>query len=501
MILFIATILLSAMLAVPSNAQNNKGNGKVRIGILFLESYGESEKLTGQADQELKQRIADVGFYEIYGQNELEQALKKIEMEIPQHCRDPRCVIEIGTATGMDRIIYGSIDEDDNRIGLQLTLMDIVMKQKIDMVSIEGAPGVSVSDLIKTAIARLHGNAIEEPQVAIYHGPRVHNEKELIISSAGVMGLGLIYGLINYLAEYSDAHKLYAEYHDDKLAGISSLADQIPLFARPAALANAYVAASDDAYGVFFNPAGMAWIHGPEAVLAYQYRFGIDNIAATYVNKATREIGFGQGVLYSADKDHMLTELYFVTSVAYKFTQLPDFIRPFSVGLNFKIATQRVKGEMEDSPSGSAFGAGIDLGFLWDLSERIRYGFLFKDLPVVSKWKNVSTGETYFQAQAPALQMGGTFRAGYKTFLIGEGQIPLSREQNWKMAGGIEQEMFKYFLLRAGMQKELQTTIESPWKITGGLGFNVKRFSLDGSYEYNTLKVFNVVNLSLKVKL
>lgn len=498
---FSITATLIALLIVHTAAFGSD-SGKVSIGILYPESYGDSHKLKEQAYQEMTKCVEDVGFYVVCPQNILEQQFKKINVEFPEHCRDPRCVIDIGSATGMDRMLYGSIDFDDNRFGVRLTLIDVVMKQKIEAVSIEGAPGVSLSEIIKTAVARLHGNPrADSSNVSIYHGPKVHNEKTFLMSTAGVMGVGLIYGLINYMADHSGANKLYAEYKDEDLAGISSLADQIPLFARPAALANAYVAASDDAYGVFYNPAGMAWVGGPEAVLAYQYRFGVDNIAATYVNKATREIGFGQGLLYSSDKDHMLTELYFVTSVAYKFTHLPDFIRPFSVGMNLKLASNRVKGKMADSPSGSSFGAGIDMGLLWELSERIRYGLLLKDIPVISRWKNVSTGATYYQANAASLLMGGTFRAGYKTFLIAEGDIPLTREQNWKMAGGVEQEIFRYFLLRAGLQKEVQTTIESPWKITGGLGVNVKRFSLDGSYEYNTLRVFDVINVSLRILL
>lgn len=497
----IFTVIASVLLAFPLFADSNSKNGKIRIGILTLESYGEAGGIAAKAEQELLNRIGEVGFYEVHSQSGLEKVLEEIKVDLPDHCRDPKCVIEVGTETGMDRMLFGYIDADDGTYAIQLTLIDVAMKRKIDAVSIEGASGVTIDDLIKNAVARLHGNVVKDTSVSIYHGPKVHNEKEFLYSSAGVLGIGLIYGLINYFAENSDAHNLYAEYHDDDLAGISSLADQIPLFARPAALANAYVAASDDAYGVFYNPAGMAWVGGPEAVLAYQYRFGIDNLAATYVNKATREIGFGQGLLYSSDKDHMLTELYFVTSIAYKFTRLPEFLRPFSVGANIKMACNRVKGEMDDSPSGSSFGAGIDLGFLWEVSEKIRYGLLFKDLPVISKWKNVSTGESYYQADAATLQMGGTFRAGYKTFLIAEGQIPLSKDQNWKMSGGIEQELFKYILFRAGMQKEIQTVIESPWKITGGLGVNVKRFSLDGSYEFNTLKVFNVLNISLRVRL
>lgn len=495
------TVILTSIMCMHA-AASDSGSGKVSIGILFPESLGDSSKLNEQAYQEIIRRVEGIGFYLVYPQSMLEEQFKKIKVEFPSRCRDPRCVIDIGSTSGLDRMLYGSIDIDDNRYGLRLTLIDVISKQKIESVSIEGAAGVSLSDIVQTAVARLHGNSTaDSSKVSIYYGPKIHNEKKFLISSAGVIGAGLIYGLINYLADHSGAHSLYAEYHDDKLAGISSLADQIPLFARPAALANAYVAASDDVYGVFYNPAGMAWVGGAEAVLAYQYRFGVDNIAATYVNKATREIGFGQGLLYSSDKDHMLTELYFVTSVAYKFTHLPEFIRPFSVGLNFKLASNRVKGKMADSPSGSSFGAGIDFGFLWELSERIRYGLLLKDLPVISKWKNVSTGATYYQANATSLHMGGTFRAGYKTFLIGEGEIPLSKEQNWKMAGGIEQEFFRYILLRAGLQKEVQTTLESPWKITGGLGINVKRISIDGSYEYNTLRVFDVINVSLRLLL
>ncbi|HEX3020622.1 MAG TPA: hypothetical protein VHP36_09975 [Chitinispirillaceae bacterium] len=495
-------IIIMAVLLAVHMAAADSGSGKVSIGILLPEPYGGPAKLAEQAYQELLKNIGEIGFYEVFPQNVLQEQLNKIKMEFPAHCRDPRCVMDIGRAAGVERMLFGSIDLDENRYGLRLTLVDVIMKQKIDAVSIEGAPGVNLTEIVKTAVARLHGNVTAETSsFSIYQGPRVHNEKKFLISSAGVIGAGLVYGLVNYFSEYQDAHKLYAEYRTEDCAGISSLADQIPLFARPAALGNAYVAASDDAYGVFYNPAGMAWVRGAEAVLAYQYRFGLDNIAATYVNKATREIGFGQGLLYSADKDHMLTEIYFITSVAYKFTHLPDFIRPFSLGVNLKIATQRVKGTTENSVSGNSLGAGIDFGFLWELSERIRYGLLLKDVPVISHWKNVSTGETYNQASAASLHMGGTFRAGYKTFLIGEGQIPITKEQNWKMAGGIEQEIFRYFLLRAGLQKEVQTTLESPWRITGGLGINVKRFSIDGSYEYNTLKVFDVINVSVHISL
>ena len=84
--------------------------------------------------------------------------------------------------------------------------------------------------------------------------------------------------------------------------------------------------------------------------------------------------------------------------------------------------------------------------------------------------------------------------------LLLKGQLPLSKDQAWKMSGGIEQEFFRLFLLRAGVQKEIQNNMDSPWKITGGFGLKISRISLDGSYEYNTLRVFDVMNVSLAIR-
>ncbi|MDO5576613.1 MAG: hypothetical protein Q4F84_05995, partial [Fibrobacter sp.] len=371
-------------------------------------------------------------------------------------------------------------------------------RRPIEKASFRGEKGVKYSDIIKKAVAHLHGNNIDGLALEPYYGPQVNNMKQFLWSSAGVVGAGLLTGIFNYGIEKKDAHKLYGSYSSEPLSGIPASADQIPIFARPAALANAYTAISDDAYGVMYNPAGMSWVGGAEASVGYQYRFGINNIAASFVNKAKREMGFGHFFLYSADNDNMLTEMYFVSAFSYKFNEWLPFMRPISVGANLKIATARVNGSDSGSVSGGSFGAGIDFGLLWELSENIKYGLLFRDIPVVNRWKNVSTGYRYFENNAATLHMGGSFYAGYSTVLIAEGQIPLYKDQAFKMSGGIEQELFNIVALRIGMQKEIMESENTPWKITGGLGINIKNIVVDGSYEYNTLKVFDVVNVSVR---
>jgi hypothetical protein len=496
---FLVTVTIVLTLVMQSISAEKASESKVRIGILNLENAQNEKESTDKLTFELSEIVKEIGFYEIFNQDIINDALKKVNERMPLHCRDPRCVLDIGKTLSMDRMLFGSIDFNDKRVGIKLTLIDVVMSQTIGSVSLLGDPGSTPGDVMKAAVAKLHGNqAADTVHLDKYFGPEVHNEKQFILSTAGFIGAGLLYGAVNYVVDGNNPNHLVAEYQDEDLSGIPSSADQIPIFARPAALGNAYTAVSDDAYGVFYNPAGIAWVAGPEAALGYQYRFGMNVMAASYVNKASREVGFGHAILYCADPDDIFREIYFVSSMAYKFNELLPMLRPLSVGVNVKIASNRVQGTGVGSVSGCSFGAGIDLGLVLELSDQIRYGLTLRDLPVVNKWKNVSTGERYFEANAATLLMGGSFRVGYTTFLVADGQIPLSDDQPWKMAGGIEQEVFRVIFLRAGMQKEIETTAKTFWKVTGGFGIKLLPAQLDVSYEYNTIRVFDVINVSFK---
>ncbi|MBN1308262.1 MAG: hypothetical protein JXA18_10120 [Chitinispirillaceae bacterium] len=497
----LAIVCIASVAAAAKNPEP-AAERRINIGILNFEQFDHAAEIASQAQYDLIALVKEIGFYRCYDQAALETGLSKAGKKMPLHCRDPRCVLDIGTTTGMDRMLFGSIEWGNRRCGVRMTLIDVVTRKTVETVTLQGAPGVAPADVLKAAVAKLHGHEGEiNAAMENYYGPAVHNERQFFISSAGCIGAGLLYGAINYGVEQKTG-KVEAEYLDEPLSGLATTG--VPLFARPAALANAYVAASDDAYGVLYNPAGMAWVAGPEAVLAYQYRFGLDNFAASYANKATREIGFGQALLYRADRERLMTEMYFVSAFAYKFNRLPSFLRPFSLGANVKVLGNRVKSTSDISPGGSSLGVGLDVGLLWELSDQIRYGLLFRDVPVLNYWKNVTTGMRYFEAQPSALLMGGTFQAGYSTFLIAEGQFPLYNDQPWKMAGGLEHEFFNLFFLRVGLQREIMAPYKTPWKITGGFGLKVnaeqlagKRFSLDGSYEYNTLHVFDVINVSM----
>ncbi|MGD9200612.1 MAG: hypothetical protein PVI26_03535 [Chitinispirillia bacterium] len=409
----------------------------------------------------------------------------------------------------MDRMIYGSVDRGENTYGARFSLVDVQRRQIMEKVNIESDPGVELSELIRITVGKLHGHVDNDLDTIIhtYYGKKVNNLKQLYISAGSCLGLGIIWSLVNGLT-FPEANPVTADYTswEDARCGIGTGSDLIPLFGRPGALGNCYNAASDDSYGVFFNPAGLSWIPGGEFSFGYQMRFGLNNFAASFVNKATREIGFGQGIMYSGDTDDLFSEMFFLSGISYKFNDLISFLRPFSFGASIKLISKKT-GDTDissSSISGNAFGIGLNIGFQIELSENIRYGCLVRNVPSIIRWNNESTGKNYFENEPVELSMGGSFQASYTTFLICEGYIPLYKDQPWKFAGGVERILFRVLRIRFGAEKT--EGLDTPWKINGGFGLKVptdfiwgKYFTLDCSYEYNEESVFsNVLNFSFR---
>jgi hypothetical protein len=482
---------------------------RAKLGVMRLESATGHDKEAFDMTALMIERLEELGLYEIYRPGDIDAALEGTRLG-KGSCRDPQCVLGIGKALGARRMIYGTLDITGSRCAVRLVLLNVASGKPISTVSIEGALGVPAKDVLMAAIARVHGDTKDPARMNAYFGPPVNNLSEFLWSSVSVQGAGIFYSMVNYGAGGSGNDGVVpvsgAYGKGGNLSGIWASANQIPVFARPAALANAYTAVSDDAYGVLYNPAGMPWVDGREAVASYQYRFGMDIMAVSYANKALRDLGFGQAILLTTDRDGAMTEMSFVTAAGYKINQ--DYLLgPISLGAAVKVMGNTVNKLSLDSPYGQSYGAGLDLGLIWELSPHIRYGLLFRDVPAVNKWKNRATGFQYTEANPPTMHMGGSYAASYNAFLTADGQIPLYADQPWVMAGGIEYEFFRMLALRIGLQREILDNDADWWKLTCGAGFKIdtgakwgRDMTLDVSYEYNTLEVFHVVNVSVKAE-
>jgi hypothetical protein len=481
---------------------------RVRLGVLMLESATGHDKEAFAMTALMIERLEELGLYEIYRPSDIDKALADTRLGRGS-CRDPRCVLGIGKAIGVRRMIYGTFDINGSRCAVNLVLLNVISGKPIATASLEGALGVPADEVMMAAVDRIHGDNRELTRMNAYFGPPVNNLSEFLWTSVSVQGAGIFYSMVNYGAggnRGGDAVTIGGVNSNDRLSGIWAAANQIPVFARPAALANAYTAVSDDAYGVLYNPAGMPWVGGREAVAAYQYRFGMDIMALSYANRALRDLGFGQAILLATDRDGAMTEVYFVTAAGYRINQ--DYLLgPISFGASLKVMGNTVNKLSQDSPYGQSYGAGLDIGLMWELSPHIRYGLLLRDVPAVSKWKNRATGSRYSEANPYTLQMGGSYAAGYNALLTADGRIPLYADQPWVMAGGVEYEFFRILALRMGLQREILDNDADWWKITCGAGFKFdtgakwgKEMALDVSYEYNTLELFHVLNVSVRAE-
>jgi hypothetical protein len=502
---------LSLLIAAASISGQDKPPQKIPIGVLDLEITGADANFGASMSDKLADLIGQAGSYEVFTQQTLEAAFAKVKLSFPARCREPRCVIDIGSATDMDRMVYGRLDRNEKYFGVQIYMLDVQTKQIIAVANLKGEPGVQAPDLLAAAAAKLHGKADNELAVKVgtYYGPEIHHERELAVASGACLGAGLIWALANGAFKSAGGDPPWkTDYANQSKSGISAGADRIPMSGRPGGLANCYLALSDDAYGVLYNPAGMAWTTGREAAISYQSRFGLlQNFSASYVNKATREIGFGQAFLYNGDNDTSvdMSEMYFISAIAYKFNHLLSFLRPVSAGASIKLGTKKASGNADATASEKTFGLGIDMGILWELSDQIRYGAVLGDVLGFDRVNNAEGGYSYTEMLPMTLTMGGLFKAGYTTNLVAKGQIPLYKDQPWKMAGGMEQEFFRIIRGRIGIEKQIQTLVDTPWKFTGGLGVNlgteslVGRFlAVDASYEYNTLSLLYAMNISVR---
>jgi len=475
---------------------------KVSIGIVQIVSRGDDTSLQMQAEQYIRKKLEEMGFYTVMGVSQLGSEIKKLGKEVPDYCMEPRCGASVGNLLRLDRVLYGYVDKNDTRYAAVLSVVDVQSKQTIESVSMTSQPGVGWQQLLDAALAKLHGQPDEEIAVAYktYFGPQVHNEKEFYIASA----TATLAGLAMVMAGGAFTQTAQSTSFEDELSGIATRASSLPLSAKPSALAGSYVAASDDAYGMFYNPAGLSWVRDREVMITYNNHFGVNNFAASYVNKATRELGFGESFLFSGDS--LSNEMYITTAAAYTFNQLLDYIPSFSLGASLRFASINSQGSTEDSQSEKSWGAAVDLGARVELSESIMFGILFRDLISAVRVNNTKSDYSYNEFNPVQMQLGGTFAVGNFTKLYAGGVIPVYQDQVWKMSGGLQRKLFKYFMLRLGAEKTILSSVHAPWKVTGGLGVETATktvfgefVAVDASYAFNQFSPFsNQLHFSMR---
>ncbi len=501
-VIFLNSILVCIITFSAAFAQDKT---KIKIGVLKLETAGMSVKSSLALSTSLCNALLSTDLYNVYNHTKIQARLTQIKQELSLECFSPECTIELGERLGLDKMIFGCIDKDIKHHEIILTIVDIKSKRVEKSINIKkSVASITTDSLLRLTVMRMH-NMDTLKTKSVSADPEIHNVKRLFYTSGLCMGLGLLSAAVG--GGLFDL-ELSQQFDTFSLSNISSSILQLPFFARPAALGDGYIAGSNDAYGVLYNPAGTAWAKGPEVALGYQYGYSmLNNFSIAYVDKATEKVGFGQCLLYSADVDNLQRDIYFISAFSYKFTHLFPLPWPASIGVSVKLGTTNSPERENATASQKTFCGGLDFGLLMPIHDNISFAAVLNDAPGLRKVNNTTTDISYLEYDPMRLHVGGTLQTGYtgyNTFLIYQGQIPLHDDQHWLISGGIEQELFRVIKLRLGLKKTAYSN--SPWLITGGFSLNVntksiaaKYFILDGSYQYSTLGVFPSLNISFRV--
>jgi len=255
---------------------------------------------------------------------------------------------------------------------------------------------------------------------------------------------------------------------------------KVPPTAREAAMGNAAIGFSDNAFGLWYNPAGIAELSVAQGGLSYiSYIAGVQSGALAYVNPM-KDKAFGIGAYYlnsGAMKrtDDLNTDLG-TFSVSYLDVNPAFGWKPtdkLALGAGLKILYGKID-------SFWTLGLGADLGVKYTLMPGLHATFVAH---------NLGTSVKAFQTQTDRLPMD---------FGIGFGYEPVSRlrfdleahqplDNKLEVRGGVEAWVWPVVCLRAGV-----TTAGGDLKggggsdilagLSTGLGFRLTRYEVDYAF-------------------
>ncbi len=473
-------------------------DNKIRIAVVDLISEKYSKEANMLSDTIRAFLAGKSKIYKVLNRSDMIKDAKAYDKKIPKGCVNTRCLAEVGKLLNLDKIIGGELTNDGKYFALELNMVDVPTgKSEAKTWLASECTSKDLPELAEIAIFKLHNKKKKRSKIRVinYKGPEFSRHGLWAVTTGFTIAAGLVYsiidgGLVNKdenRVEIADADKAYES--NDNLSGIAGAFANLGYGARAHALGNAYVAVSNDASGILWNPAGLSRVRKSEVSASYLKTFiDIPYVSLGYVSKFSRNGGFGAALLSSPDSVYGETE--FISSWAMLFNDIHPSLRPFSIGMNLKIreaSTKSVSGI--GASTGNTFGISFDLGLQMELADHIQMGLLFRNILEKQKWNNTASNEQYQEGTPSECIIGGAFKASPSLFLVMDGHIPLYDDQEYKLGMGIEKKLFDFFALRTGINQNL--SFFENRKITCGFGIEYQGFGCDASYEFAHEEVFD----------
>ena len=243
------------------------------------------------------------------------------------------------------------------------------------------------------------------------------------------------------------------------------------LGARPVGLNGSFTSLSNDAFAIFYNPAGLGQLKYRELGVYYSPSpFGLSELAtgALVYAEPTSFGTFGLGLKTYG------YELYRENNIILSYGQ--DFNNRIFYGLNVKVYNLTIQNY------NSATTFGVDLGAMAYLTDFLRWGFFGKNL----SGARIGTSEE---------KISQVYRTGFTVQPRDDLSFLLEAEKDVRyplsIRAGMEYTLYDYIDLRAGIGTE-------PTSFSGGAGFKYDLFQLDYAiYNHQDLGITHQGTISI----
>ena len=253
----------------------------------------------------------------------------------------------------------------------------------------------------------------------------------------------------------------------------------VPVGARPIALGGAFVGIADDAYGVYWNPAGLPRLQRQEFLGGYapnQYVSGLSAGHGALTVPLGEQQAIGVDMFYTGFSDDELDFVDLDVRASYSVS----LGRSFSLGVTGKFVSPVNVKEYGTDRSGTAQGFGFDVGAIYDFGSRIRsldglrLGLVVRDIggTSVNFDDTGQSGEVYPQEWS----VGASYRVGER--------LLLATQLDDRIHLGAEYSPFRMIALRAGMQRDVRGYGED-LVFSGGLGLKWRGIQFAYAYEHH----------------
>ncbi len=243
-------------------------------------------------------------------------------------------------------------------------------------------------------------------------------------------------------------------------AGYAGAFLRMGLGARASALGNSGVAFAEDGFGIYYNPAGLAFLDERHVALTYSF-LSLDRQFhfAGYSMPLKPHAGLGVSWLHAGVNDiegrtstGQIDEVYQTGEDVFMASFANSILPQLSLGLNFKILHH----QMLDI---DATGVGFDFGVLYRPFDWLAAGIQFKDLLSGYTWNTQELfneeGGNYTEQFLQVVKFGLAVRPVAQLAISGD--VEVSEENAWQTHIGAEYLYRDLAYLRVGMNNASPT--------------------------------------------